>query len=60
VTSRQHPCWPLGVGRRPPLPWARRLLDTTWKTVFGNGCRSPLLTGNAPVTNQVLQISQES
>jgi hypothetical protein len=31
----------------------------TWKTAFGNGRRSPLVTGNAPVTDQVLQISQE-
>jgi hypothetical protein len=29
------------------------------KTGFGNGSRSPLVTGNAPVTDQVLQISQE-
>jgi hypothetical protein len=29
------------------------------KTAFGNGCRSPLVTGNAPVTDQVFQISQE-
>jgi hypothetical protein len=29
------------------------------KTGFGNGCRSPLVMGNAPVTDQVLQISQE-
>jgi hypothetical protein len=29
------------------------------KTHFGNGHRSPLVTGNAPVTDQVLQISQE-
>jgi hypothetical protein len=29
------------------------------KTHFGNGCRSPLVTGNAPITDQVLQISQE-
>jgi hypothetical protein len=27
------------------------------KTHFGNGRRSPLVTGNAPVTDQVLQIS---
>jgi hypothetical protein len=33
--------------------------NTTWKTGFGNGRRSPLVTGNAPVTDQVLQISQE-
>jgi hypothetical protein len=33
--------------------------STTWKTRFGNGCRSPLVTGNAPVTDQVLQITQE-
>jgi hypothetical protein len=33
--------------------------DTTWKTGFGNGRRSPLVMGNAPVTDQVLQISQE-
>jgi hypothetical protein len=29
------------------------------KTDFGNGRRSPLVMGNAPVTDQVLQISQE-
>jgi hypothetical protein len=29
------------------------------KTGFGNGHRSPLVTSNAPVTDQVLQISQE-
>jgi hypothetical protein len=34
-------------------------LCTTWKTGFANGRRSPLVTGNAPVTDQVLQISQE-
>jgi hypothetical protein len=33
--------------------------DTTWKTGFGNRRRSPFVTGNAPVTDQVLQISQE-
>jgi hypothetical protein len=38
---------------------ARPLTYTTWKTSFGNGRRSPLVTGNAPVTDQVLQISQE-
>jgi hypothetical protein len=32
---------------------------TTWKTGLGNGRRLPLVTGNAPVTDQVLQISQE-
>jgi hypothetical protein len=32
---------------------------TTWKTHFGSGHRLPLVTGNAPVTDQVLQISQE-
>jgi hypothetical protein len=32
---------------------------TTWKTGFGNGRRSPLVTGNVPITDQVLQISQE-
>jgi hypothetical protein len=37
----------------------RRVRGTTWKTGFGNGRRSPLVTGNAPVTDQVLQISQE-
>jgi hypothetical protein len=30
------------------------------KTGFGNGRRSPSVTGNALVTDQVLQISQES
>jgi hypothetical protein len=41
--------------------WGRRRADanTTWKTAFDNGRRSPLVTGNAPVTDQVLQISQE-
>jgi hypothetical protein len=29
------------------------------KTGFGNGRRSPLVMGNAPVTDQVLQISPE-
>jgi hypothetical protein len=29
------------------------------KTGFVNGRRSPLVMGNAPVTDQVLQISQE-
>jgi hypothetical protein len=29
------------------------------KTGFGNGRRSPLVMSNAPVTDQVLQISQE-
>jgi hypothetical protein len=33
--------------------------STTWKNSFGNGRRPPLVTGNAPVTDQVLQISQE-
>jgi hypothetical protein len=37
-----------------PIRWF-----TTWKTAFGNGRRSPLVMGNAPVTDQVLQISQE-
>jgi hypothetical protein len=32
---------------------------TTWKTRFGNVHRLPLVMGNAPVTDQVLQISQE-
>jgi hypothetical protein len=32
---------------------------TMWKIGFSNGRRSPLVTGNAPVTDQVLQISQE-
>jgi hypothetical protein len=32
---------------------------TTWKTHFGNGRRSPLVTSNVPVTDQVLQLSQE-
>jgi hypothetical protein len=31
----------------------------TWKIAFGNGRRSPLVMGNAPITDQVLQISQE-
>jgi hypothetical protein len=31
---------------------------TTWKTRFGNGRSSPLVAGNAPVTDHVLQISQ--
>jgi transposase InsO family protein len=42
--------------------WSKKLdgvLCTTWKTGFGNRLRSPLVTGNAPVTNQVLQIRQE-
>jgi hypothetical protein len=33
--------------------------STTWKTRFGNRHRLPLVTGNVPVTDQVLQISQE-
>jgi hypothetical protein len=33
--------------------------STTWKTGFDNGHRSPLVMGNAPVTDQLLQISQE-
>jgi hypothetical protein len=33
--------------------------STTWKSGFGNGRRLPLVTGNVPVTDQVLQISQE-
>jgi hypothetical protein len=32
---------------------------TTWKTRFGNGRRSPLVTSNAPITDQVVKISQE-
>jgi hypothetical protein len=32
---------------------------TTWKTGFGNRHRLPLVTGNAPVIDPVLQISQE-
>jgi hypothetical protein len=45
-----------------PLWFAVSVLQwggTTLKTRFGNGHRSPLVTGNAPVTDQVLQISQE-
>jgi hypothetical protein len=37
----------------------RRCPPTTWKTHFGNGRRLPLVTGKAPVTDQVLQMSQE-
>jgi hypothetical protein len=33
--------------------------DTTCKTHFGNGHRWPLVTGKVPVTDQVLQMSQE-
>jgi hypothetical protein len=33
--------------------------DTTCKTHFGNGHRWPLVMGKAPVTDQVLQMSQE-
>jgi hypothetical protein len=33
--------------------------NSTWKTNFGNGSRSPLVTSNALITDQVLQISQE-
>jgi hypothetical protein len=33
--------------------------EQAWKTRFGNGHRLTLVTGNAPVTDQVLQISQE-
>jgi hypothetical protein len=40
------------------LDFLRKDQDTTWKTGFGNGRRSPLVTGNAPVIDQVLQISQ--
>jgi hypothetical protein len=29
------------------------------KNGFGNRCRTPLVTGNVPITDQVLQISQE-
>jgi hypothetical protein len=35
------------------------MIDTAWKTHFGNGYRLPLVTSKAPVTDQVLQISQE-
>jgi hypothetical protein len=45
-----------------PLPICLPLTGshyTMLKTSFGNGRRSPLVTGNALVTNQVLQISQE-
>jgi hypothetical protein len=56
---------PLPTSVRPPFPCTRRIFDpksleappfasTTWKTAFGNGCRSPLVTGNAPVTYQVV------
>jgi hypothetical protein len=41
------------------LSHRKSLEDTKWKTHFGNGHRLPLVTGNAPVTNQVLQISHE-
>jgi hypothetical protein len=35
------------------------LLTLREKTGFGNRRRSPLVAGNAPVANQVLQIIQE-
>jgi hypothetical protein len=46
------------------LPCLKTLLDSPQgehyvKTGFGNGRISPLGNGNAPVTDQVLQISQE-
>jgi hypothetical protein len=47
--------------RSPPYsPRGERMAaNTMWKTAFGNGRRSPLVTDNAPVTDQVLQRSQE-
>jgi hypothetical protein len=39
--------------------WCWHRFDHYVKTGFGNWRRSPLVTGNAPVTDQVLQISQE-
>jgi hypothetical protein len=33
--------------------------STTWKTHFDNGHRLPLVTSKAPVTDQVLQMSQQ-
>jgi hypothetical protein len=36
-----------------------KVASTTWKTHFGNGHRLPLVTGKAPITGQVLQMSQE-
>jgi hypothetical protein len=32
---------------------------TTWKTHFGNGHRWPLVIGKAPITDQLLQMSQK-
>jgi hypothetical protein len=41
------------------LPAPRKKVKMHYvKTPFGNGHRLPLVTGNAPVTDQVLQISQ--
>jgi hypothetical protein len=37
----------------------QKTYNTTWKTDLGNRRISPLVMGNAPVTDQVLQISQE-
>jgi hypothetical protein len=53
-------------GSRTQTKWPEDKLTATGldanhyvKTGFGNGRRSPLVMGNAPVTDQALQISQE-
>jgi hypothetical protein len=59
VWWEERMCW------SPIWAWSKSMqryvliMLTTWKTRFGNRHRLPLVTGNAPVTDQVLQIRQE-